>query len=136
MKAYLTLFIFLVLTACGNDESTFVFRDGARPTYDRTVSIAEMNNLATQGAMIIDVRLQEDFVNNPELIKGASYRDPDAISEWAKGLPNDQPIIVYCVKGAWVSQKAATYLRELNLDVYSLSGGLNAWEKANISSLK
>ena len=132
MKTFLTLFVLLALTACSADSSSFVFRDDARPSYERSVSVEEMKDLRANGAIIMDVRLEEDFAENPNLIKGASYNNPENISEWASRLPKDKPIIVYCVKGKWVSQKAATYLHNQNFDVYSLRGGIIAWEETNV----
>lgn len=35
---------------------------------------------------------------------------------------------MYCVKGKWVSQKAAKYLSEHGFDVRSLDGGIDAWD--------
>jgi rhodanese-related sulfurtransferase len=34
--------------------------------------------------------------------------------------------VVHCVKGKWVSQKAAAYLGEHGFDVRSLNGGIDA----------
>jgi Fe-Mn family superoxide dismutase len=62
------------------------------------------------------------------LIPGAIRRDPEGIADRAGKLPKDKPVVVYCVKGKWVSQKAATYLSEHGFDVRSLDGGINAWD--------
>lgn len=91
-----------------------------------------MAALAAGGALVIDVRLPEDFASNPVLIDGAVYRNPEQISQWAGALPKDRPIVVYCVKGAWVSQKAATYLRGLGRNVYGLAGGQAGWNASRI----
>ena len=45
---------------------------------------------------------------------------------WLIGVPRTRPVVVYCVAGRWVSQKAATLLEREGLDVYSLEGGLQA----------
>lgn len=127
MKNAITSLITLALVSCAT-ASTFEFRDEARPTYDKTISAEDLNALNTGDATIIDVRLSEDFASHPVLVSGAIYKDPEDITVWATSLPKDRPVIVYCVKGKWVSQKAATYLSEAGLDVYSLDGGLEAWE--------
>jgi rhodanese-related sulfurtransferase len=74
------------------------------------------------------VRLAEDFAADPTMMPGSVRRDPDRISEWAGGYSGDRPIALYCVKGKWVSQKAAAYLAARGLDAYSVQGGLEAWK--------
>ena len=76
----------------------------------------------------MDVRLREDFDANPTMIAGAIRRDPEGIADWVSALTRDKPVVVYCVKGKWVSQKAATYLSEQGFDVRSLDGGIAAWD--------
>lgn len=126
----LTLFAALALAACAGNEA-FVFRNDERPQYDRTLSPAELQSAAQdEGVVLLDVRLREDFDASPTLIPGATYRDPESIARWSSALPRDAKVVVYCVKGKWVSQKAAHYLRQQGYDVYSLSGGIEGWKAA------
>lgn len=112
----------------------YEFRNDDRPGYDRTLSVTELERAAVQGDVIVlDVRLQEDYAANPVLVPGAQYRDPENISEWSSSLPRDKPVVVYCVKGKWVSQKAASYLSSKGYDVYSLDGGIDAWQSESDS---
>lgn len=87
--------------------------------------------MRNNGATVLDVRLSEDFAADPELIPDAMYRDPDEIVTWVRSMsPVDGPVIVYCVRGKWVSQKAATYLKDQGFEVVSLEGGIEAWKDA------
>ncbi len=122
---------FGLIVACSNQGEDYVFRNDDRPSYSNTISVDALAAYDTSDVTIIDVRLAEDFAENPELIEGATHRDPEAISEWAGTIPKDKPVVVYCVKGKWVSQKAATYLDEQGFSVYSLDGGINAWKAAS-----
>lgn len=118
----------LLLVACATSPD-YVFRNDDRPTFDRQVSAADLRTEITSDALIIlDVRLEEDYAADPELIPGALYRNPETISAWSSSLPKDAKIVVYCVKGKWVSQKAASYLEDRGYDVYSLDGGIEAWQ--------
>lgn len=135
MRPHLIGLALLATAASAGEPPASTFRSSDRPVYDRTVSPAQMEALAAQGAMVIDVRLAEDFASNPVLIPGAERRDPEQIAQWAEAMPGGRPIVLYCVKGAWVSQKAASILRRRNLDVYSLSGGLVAWTAARQSPI-
>ncbi len=107
----------------------FVFRNDIRPEYSKNLSVSELKDLkAAEDITIVDVRLTEDFETDPTLIPGAEYRDPELIASWADLLPKDKKVVLYCVKGAWVSHKAATYLNEKGYDVSTLDGGIVDWK--------
>ena len=114
------------LAAC---VASYDFRSEDRPAYEDTVTPDELVNLRTQGATVLDVRLVEDFNDDPVLVPDALYRDPDDIAAWAAAMsPADGPVVVYCVRGKWVSQKAANYLSDRGFEVYSLDGGIEEWK--------
>ena len=121
------LALLMIVTAGCSAE--YEFRSEDRPTYDNTVAADELASLQQRGARIVDVRLLEDFDADPVLIPNASYHDPDEIESWANQMsPADGPVVVYCVKGKWVSQKAANYLNDRGFEVYSLEGGIEGWK--------
>ena len=126
MQKPLFLAAFL-LSACAANDS-YDFRSDDRPAYERSVDAARLEALQrADDVTVLDVRLIEDFEADPELIPGATYRNPENIGQWFSALPQDSKVVVYCVKGRWVSQKAATFLSEKGYDVYSLSGGIEGW---------
>lgn len=127
MRAMVVGVILLLAAACTRAPDMYVFRNDDKPAYSRTTTVEALKLLGPHDATIVDVRLSEDFAANRSMIPGAIRRDPDAISDWASKLPKDKPVVVYCVKGKWVSQKAATYLNEHGFDVRSLEGGIEAW---------
>lgn len=125
------LYLLALPALCGGcaTEPAYEFRNDVRPEYRQNVSVAELKRATQQdGVVVLDVRLREDYAANPVLIPGAIYRDPESISEWSSALPTDKSVVVYCVKGKWVSQKAADYLSAKGYDVYSLTGGIEAWQ--------
>lgn len=130
MKYFLILIAYGFLVSCSNQvqNSDFDFLNADRPDYTKTIDVEELSALDHSKVTLIDVRLTEDFEDSPDLILSATHRNPEMISEWAPSLPKDKPVVVYCVKGKWVSQKAATYLSENGYEVYSLNGGINAWK--------
>jgi len=128
-KIFHTLAFALVLAAsCAPAPDGYVFRNGERPEYSRTATVDDLKAPGPDGATVVDVRLSEDFAASPTMIPGAIRRDPETISDWVSKLPKDKPVLVYCVKGKWVSQKAAVYLSGHGFDVRSLEGGINAWD--------
>lgn len=123
-----------LVVSCSNQNQadSYVFRNDERPQYSNTMSVEDLAGIDGNNITVIDVRLEEDLAKSPNLITGATYRNPEMISDWAGRIPKDKPVLVYCVKGKWVSQKAATYLSESGYEVYSLDGGINAWNAANL----
>ena len=128
MRTIVCAFMLLFAASCSPASDTYVFRNADRSEYSRTASVAHLNAPAPDGVTAVDVRLSEDFAANPTMIPGAIRRDPEGIAAWTSSLPKDKPVVVYCVKGKWVSQKAATYLSEQGFDVRSLDGGIDAWD--------
>lgn len=133
MNNYLRWFTISIAAAATTGCSpSYEFRSDDRPTYENTVTVEELVELKKQGAVVVDVRLIEDFQAEPTLIPDAMYRDPENIEAWSASMsPKDQTVIVYCVKGKWVSQKAANYLQDQGYNVFSLEGGIEAWKSAN-----
>ncbi len=78
--------------------------------------------------IIIDVRRASDFVREPGMIPGAMRGDPDALDEWARALPADRDIVVYCVRGGSVSRSVAPQLARRGLRARYLIGGLEGWK--------
>lgn len=128
MRAMLPPLALWLAASCAPAPDAYGFRNDDRPAYTRTASVDELMAMAPGAVTLLDVRLSDDFAASPTMIPGATHRDPEAIVDWATTLPKDKPLVVYCVKGKWVSQKAATYLSEQGFDVRSLDGGINAWD--------
>lgn len=110
----------------------YVFRNDNRPTYDDVVTVKDLGDLQKDDKVIVlDVRLLEDFEADPVLIPGAEYKNPEDIVAWSSALPEDKKVVVYCVKGKWVSQKVASYLDDQGVEVSSLEGGVEGWKQEN-----
>ncbi|MFH1115599.1 MAG: rhodanese-like domain-containing protein [Pseudomonadota bacterium] len=76
---------------------------------------------------LFDVRRKADFEAAPKKICGADWRDPEKADEWIAELPQDKPVVVYCVRGGSVSQGIADRLQQSHSDVKFLQGGIKAW---------
>jgi rhodanese-related sulfurtransferase len=77
--------------------------------------------------VIFDVRRKNDYDAAPKKIHGASWLDPEKADEWSRHMPQDRPVVVYCVKGGSVSQSIAARLEERDIEVKFLQGGIKAW---------
>jgi rhodanese-related sulfurtransferase len=75
---------------------------------------------------IIDVRIDEDFNDDPRLIPSArrhSFLETDTLAETLAG----QDVIIYCQKGLKISQGVAAILRTKGIKAETLAGGQFAW---------
>lgn len=90
-----------------------------------------MARLGGPGAVpIFDVRRQEAFGADPQVLPTALRRDHRAAADWADEIPAGTPAVVYCVHGHQVSQSAAAVLRRRGIRARVLDGGLEAWRVA------
>ena len=104
-----------------------------------SVSVDELASAVREEArapLVIDVRLEEDFDADPVLIPEATWRDPNAIDSWVEELSPEKPVVVYCVRGHWVSQSVTKKLRDMGLNVAQLTGGIEAWKAAGNRTTK
>lgn len=94
-----------------------------------SITSAELKDTlsAKKQVCLLDVRRKADFEKSPETIEGATWHDPENVGEWAKTLPKDQEVVVYCVKGGSVSQSVADFLQESHPSVRFLEGGILGW---------
>src|SRR5215510_5255631 len=91
-----------------------------------SVSAAQLRAEITGGTppIIIDVRRRPAFGSSREMVGGALRRDPEQASAWARTLPAASSVVVYCVHGHEVSQKAAAALSASGVAARYLEGGL------------
>ncbi len=79
--------------------------------------------------VVVDLRTDEDFAADPDLIPTA-YRHPyDAVADLAPRLA-DAAVVVYCQKGRKLSQGAMAILRDRGVRAEVLEGGHFAWRDA------
>ncbi|HKA41932.1 MAG TPA: Fe-Mn family superoxide dismutase [Burkholderiales bacterium] len=77
---------------------------------------------------IIDARPRHSMSRQPEIMDGATWRDPDRVQEWVGELSKSDPVVVFCVYGFHVGCKTAIALREAGFDAKYMKGGHSAWK--------
>jgi rhodanese-related sulfurtransferase len=85
--------------------------------------------------LVIDVRRRPAFHGAGEMITGALRRDPEQVAAWASQLPDAPGVVVYCVHGHEVSQKAAAALAQAGIEARFLEGGIEEGWKATGGAL-
>ena len=79
-------------------------------------------------ATLLDVRRAGVFEQAARMIPGARWCDPARVGDWARELPADRPVVVYCVYGHEVGRSTALRLRAAGVDARYLSGGIDGWQ--------
>jgi Fe-Mn family superoxide dismutase len=113
---------------------------GAAPNGQRTtpaetlpsISAEELQaKMAAGGPLqVLDARPRHYFSRSIEMMRGATWRDPNAVAEWSTELRTDVPVVVYCAYGYAVGCGVTAALRERGFDARFLKGGLSAWYAA------
>ncbi len=85
---------------------------------------------------VIDVRRSQVFEADSVMIAGATWRDPFAVDDWVKFLPQHRTIAVYCLHGHEVSKNACAALRTAGLNAHYLEGGIEAWKAVSAPTIK
>ena len=96
----------------------------------QTLTPSELRELMiTKPVTLLDVRRAGDCEAHPESMPGAIWKDPTQVAAWAKDLPQDKPIVIFCVRGGSVSTSVQAALQDKGFDVQYVQGGLVALEE-------
>jgi len=105
------------------------------PSWTTNVPSLSVEELAQQladgsGVQVIDARQRDHMQRLPDLMAGATWRDPDRIGEWIGDLAPDKPVAVYCAWGFDVGRNVTKTLMERGFDARFVRGGISAWYAA------
>jgi len=85
--------------------------------------------LGKSGVLIVDVRTPTEYAQGH--IPGAVNDPLGRINTWAKNLPHNEPVYLYCHSGNR-SRQAAEELKKRGFNnVYNETGGIISWQKRN-----
>src|ERR1700712_4344355 len=76
--------------------------------------------------VIIDVRADGAFRDDPRLVPGSIHRSVADIEHWSCALVGGNAVIA-CRHGHDLSHGAAAYLRQAGVAAETLDGGFDAW---------
>jgi Fe-Mn family superoxide dismutase len=85
-------------------------------------------------ALLLDVRRAGVYEQAVTMIPGARWCDPASVGQWARDLPRDREVIVYCVYGHEVGRATALRLRAAGVNARYLRGGIDGWQAAGRST--
>ncbi|MCP4431217.1 MAG: sulfurtransferase [Gammaproteobacteria bacterium] len=97
------------------------------------ITVAQLSRLIglAESPVVIDIRIDEDFEDDPRLIPGAFRHAFQNIETLVSQLQNKR-VVVYCQKGKKISQGAAAILQNHGIAAEALEGGQFAWRDADM----
>jgi rhodanese-related sulfurtransferase len=110
-----------------NRVQTLIIEVDAMPS-PTEITVPQLSRIVglPNAPLLIDVRAEEEFREDPRLIPTARRHDYREKSGWAKQYL-DQAVIVYCQRGLTLSQGTAAWLRDQKIDAQTLKGGYLDW---------
>jgi rhodanese-related sulfurtransferase len=97
------------------------------------ITVSQLARLVGQGGapIIVDVRTESDYAEDPRLIPGALRRNALDAAAWAREFSGAN-VIVVCQRGMKLSQGAAAWLRNEGVEAETLSGGFESWRSSGL----
>lgn len=97
------------------------------------ISIPQLSRLigTPEAPVVLDVRTDEDFDDDPQLIPGAVRHPFHSVEQLADKLIGKK-VAVYCQKGLKISEGAAAILRCCGVQAEVVSGGQFGWRDAQM----
>ncbi|MEH6455303.1 MAG: sulfurtransferase/chromate resistance protein [Cocleimonas sp.] len=95
------------------------------------ITVNQLSRLigTAEAPTIVDVRIDEDFDLDPQILPTAIRCSHTKIAELAPQLKN-QKVVVYCQKGKKISQGSIAILRSMGVAAESVEGGHFGWRDA------
>ena len=81
-----------------------------------------------QKVQIVDARPSFYVSRTQDIMEGATWRDPERVTDWIGELSKTDPVVVFCVYGFHVGCRTAGALREAGFDAKFMKGGHVAWK--------
>lgn len=97
------------------------------------ITVAQLARLigTPSAPVIIDVRIPEDFDEDPQIIPAAIRHPFRQIKSLVPSLANKR-VVVYCQKGLKISEGAAAILRSSGIQTEVLEGGQFGWRDSQL----
>lgn len=96
----------------------------------KEVSPTEAQKLVQQGALLVDVREQNEYADIHA--DGAQLIPLSAFENRFSELPTDRPLVIICRSGARSARAGEFLLQNGYQDVSNLAGGTLAWTEAGL----
>ena len=95
----------------------------------RSISAQEAQRLVAERKLfILDVRTPGEYAHGR--MKGAVLIPMAEVGRVTEKIPRDKPVLIYCASGARSRMAASILSRKGYGELFNLSGGIHAWQRA------
>jgi rhodanese-related sulfurtransferase len=90
----------------------------------RTVKPEEFISIKDEVAVVLDIRRDSDYEVSKDIVPGAIWKDPTKIDEWIASVPNEDQVIIYCVRGGGEINSVLDRLHANGINARYIEGGI------------
>lgn len=98
------------------------------------VPAARVVGLINSGSKVVDVRDQESYEKG-HIVGSINIPESELADKLSKKLKNAKSIVLVCDSGARSGQLVAKLRKQGNESVYSVQGGIGAWQRDNLPTV-
>lgn len=84
--------------------------------------------------LVVDLRTADEFANG-HLIN-ARHIPTEQLAQRSTELPQKRPVLLYCASGMRSARAVGTLKQAGRDEVFSLTGGIQAWQQAGLPTVK
>jgi len=95
-----------------------------------TPQALKKNMAEDRDVIVLDVRRNNDYEADKEMIPSAVRRNPEQVDQWVQEIPKDKNVVVYCIRGGSVSNAVVDKLLAAGVSARYIEGGWEAWKKS------
>ncbi|HEU0187666.1 MAG TPA: rhodanese-like domain-containing protein [Gallionellaceae bacterium] len=96
---------------------------------ERTIKPEDLKS-RLETSLVLDVRREADYTASPEAVPGSTWQNPEQIDSWIGKVPRDRDVVIYCVRGASVSNSVVDKLQAAGVNARFIEGGIEGWKAA------
>jgi len=96
---------------------------------ERTIKPEDLKN-KLDSTTVLDVRREADYKASAEAVPGSAWHNPEQIDTWIANVPKDRDVVIYCVRGASVSNSVVDKLQSAGVKARFIEGGIEGWKAA------
>lgn len=97
-------------------------------------TLAATQLINQKGAQVVDLRSDAEFKAGH--LPGARQVSPDRLQTYVAGLEATKPVLLVCTSGMRAGKAAASLKASGRGEIYTLDGGIGAWQQAGLPLVK
>ena len=101
---------------------------------ERSIKPEELKKIL-HSTIVLDVRREADYSASAEAVPSSVWHNPEQIDTWICNVDKDREVVIYCVRGASVSNSVVDKLKAAGVKARFIEGGIEGWKAAGGNTL-